>query len=531
MKDYQKTLKVTWFGIKSCKSLLALMLLICCFFIPAFIYLILNEAEEELFINGYIMSNIGIFTAYAGGIFTPIMLFSYLHNRTEQDFYSAMPVKRIQYFSGYFLAGLITFLIPHTLMFIVCGFLPNNGLWSGYLKPVGMFFVLYCSITLCMMFCTSKAGAAVTFVLRNGLAASLVVLPFVLASLDSNAYFDLLSDKILMFTPIGTGFTVYKDYEHVLIVQLVIAVLELAASYLLYVKRRNETSLALAFPKTRYLFQYAVMTVIALYVAAFFSLLFGLNTDYFTEEGLTFTIFFVVVFSFIVFVILNMILEKNSKAAFHKIRHLFIFLGGFGLITSVTVSLLIANVPYSVLPFTPKFAVVYVYNVEEVYVGQDFDYSKDFDFSVDVEREVAWTDEDGTQHLETEYRSTYCKVKSNKAFIVTDPEKLRALTSYAQSRPNLNRHLGNIALLPCNSGWYSYSSSIKFEKEIPSDFMAFRVEFYNANVKFGDTITQEALDELTTTHYLSGTYRESTRYGFGRGESYISGFADVTVKY
>ncbi|MDE7281939.1 MAG: hypothetical protein K2N36_09410, partial [Ruminiclostridium sp.] len=76
-----------------------------------------------------------------------------------------------------------------------------------------------------------------------------------------------------------------------------------------------------------------------------------------------------------------------------------------------------------------------------------------------------------------------------------------------------------------------YSSSIKFEKEIPSDFIAIRVEFYNANVKFGDTITLEALEELISRPSLSGTYRESTRNGFGRGEGYISGFADVTVKY
>ena len=528
MNDFQKTFKVTWFGIKSCRALIALMLLICCFFIPAFIYLIFNEAKEENpVLNGYIMSCIGIFAAYAGGIFSPILLFSYLHDRTEQDFYSAMPVKRIQYFSGYFLAGLLSFLVPYTLMFTVCGFLPNEGLWGGYLKPVGMYFVLYCSITLCMMFSTSKAGAAVTFVLRNGLAASLVVLPFVLANLDSNAYFDLLSDKILMFTPIGTGFTMVKDYEHVLPVQLVIAVLELAASYFLYMKRRNETALALAFPKTRYLFQYAVMTVIALYVAAFFSLLFDLDTDYFTEEGLTFTIFFVVVFSFIVFVILNMILEKNSKAAFHKIRHLFIFLGGFGIITSVTVALLIANVPYSVLPFTPKFAVVYLYTVEEV--PNEYAYDHDIDFSVIIETQKSWTDEEGYQHNTSNGEPVFCIVKSCKAFIVTDPKKLRALTSYAQSRPNLNKHLGNIALLPSNAGWRPYGSSVEFEKEIPSDFMAFRVEFYNANVKFGDTITKEALEELISRPSLSGTYRESTRYGFGRGESYISGFADVTV--
>ncbi len=523
MNDFQKTLKVTLFGIKGCKSLIALMLLICCFFIPAFIYLIFNEAKaENPVLSGYVMSNIGIFAAYAGGIFTPVMLFSYLHDRTEQDFYSAMPVKRIQYFFGYFLAGLLTFIIPYTLMFIVCGFLPNNGLWSGYLKPVGMFFVLYCSVTLCMMFCTSKAGAAVTFVLRNGLAASLVVLPFVLASLDSNAYFDLLSDKILMFTPIGTGFTVLKDYEHVLTVQLVIALVELAASYLLYVKRRNETSLALAFPKTRYLFQYAVMTVVALYVAAFFSMIFGVNDRYFDEEGLIFTIFFVVAFSFMVFVILNMILEKNSKAAFHKIRHLFIFLAGFGLITSVTVSLLISNVPYSVLPFAPKFAVVRLYTVDEVTVDDDFN------FAVNIEKNLGLVvDDDGYQHYESDWVFTYCHAEKYKTFIVTDAEKLRALTSYAQVRADYD-HIGNISLLPSHSSW-NYGN-IRFEEEIPSDFIAISVDFCYANVRFNDEITEKALEELTSRPSLSGTYRQSTRYGFGRGDSYISGFADVTVK-
>ena len=525
MKDFQKTLKVTWFGIKSSKALFILMLLLCCFFIPAFIYLVINESKGNYILNAHDMSVIGIIAAYAAGIFAPVMLFSYLHNRTEQDFYSAMPVKRREYFFGYFLSGMLTFLIPYTLMFIVCGFLRNSGLWAGFIKPVGMYFVLYCSVTLCMMFCTSKSGAAVTFVLRNGLAASLVVLPFVLASLDSDAYFELLSDKILMFTPLGTGFSILKDYEHVLPVQLIIALAELTASYFLYIGRRNETSLALAFPKTRYFYQYAVMTVAALYITALFAAMFGIDGYYGNDENWAYVIFFTVALTFMVFVILNMILEKNSKAAFHKIRHLFIFLAGFGIITSVTVNLLINLVPYSVLPFTPKFAVVRLYSVEPC--DNEHDRS---DLAVNIYNSSDYhIDLDGMEYYDGDYKRVRCYVTQYKALIVTDDEKLRALTSYAQNPTSyyiISR--SNLSLLSSHSPW-GYAG-LDFEDSIPSDFIAVRIDFYNADVSFKDEITETALDELTARPSLSGTYRQSTRYGFGRGDEYISGFADVTVK-
>ncbi|MDE6580312.1 MAG: hypothetical protein K2K41_07250, partial [Ruminiclostridium sp.] len=139
----------------------------------------------------------------------------------------------------------------------------------------------------------------------------------------------------------------------------------------------------------------------------------------------------------------------------------------------------------------------------------------------------SWIDEEGYQHYESDWETAYCKVKSYKTFIVTDGEKLRALAAYAQIRPD-NRYLGNISLLSSHSTW-NYGNNIRFEEEIPSDFIAITVEFYNANVRFNDTITEKALEELTSRPSLSGTYRESTRYGFGRGEGYISGFADVTV--
>lgn len=511
MNDFLKTLKVAWFGIKNSKVLFMLMLILCCILVPALIYLSMNE--DFVSISYYEMRAVGTLTAYICGIFAPAFLFSYLHNRTEQDFYSSMPVKRPQYFFGYFISGMLIFLVPYTLMFVICGFLPNTGLWAGYLKPVGMYFVLYCSLTLCMLLCTSKAGAAVTYVLRNGLPASLVVLPFILANLDSSAYFELLSDKILMLTPIGTGFCLMEDYEHILSVQLIIAAAELALSYFLYIKRRNETSLALAFPKARYLYQYAVMTVAALYITAIFVLMFGITSRY-NEDKWIYVIFFTAAFSFGVFVILNVILEKNSKAAFHKIRHLFIFFGGFGIITLFVVNALMLSLPQSVLPFAPKFAVVSVYTVEEV------DKNERWEFSSYVHHE------DSPKNEEAEH--IYCHVKPYKTFIVTDNEKLKALNELAQKPIDYFDSYSNLSLLRSHSSW-GYMN-LYFQEEVPSDLIAVKIDFYNANISFKDEITQEALDELIGRSDLQGTYRQSTRYGFGREEKYILSFADVNVK-
>lgn len=507
MLDFQKTLKVTWFGIKNSKVFFILMLLMCCVIIPAFIYLSLSEYHPKL--QTVEMSVVGMIAAYAGGIFAPIMLFSFLHNRTEQDFYSSMPVKKIQYFFGYFLSGFLMFIIPYTLMFIIFGFIPNEGLWQGYLMPVGMYFVLFCSLTLCMMFCTSKAGAAVTYVLRNGLAASLVILPFTLANLDTDSYFELLSDKILMLTPLGTGVSLFRDYEHILFVQLCIALAELVLSYFLFIKRKNEVTLALAFPKTRYFYQYIVMTVAALYITTIFTAIFDVGHAY-SNDMWSYVIFFSVVFSFAVFILLNIIMEKNSKAAFHKIHHFFIFLVSFAVITALTVNLLISLVPYSVLPFSPKFAVVTIYNTEVCKNGND-DYRH---FSVFV-------------YDSRDSDSVLCHAVYNKSFIVADEKKLNALVGMAQdsSRSNLRKDL---FLFSSHSSW-GYND-LSFNDEVPGDLMAVEITFYNANVSFAEEITQDALDELTNQFYLSGTYSQSTRYGFGFGEEYISGFADVIVK-
>lgn len=513
MKELQKTLRVTLFGIKNSKVFFILMLLLCCIIVPTFVYLGINKAHPML--QAEEMSGMGAAVAYAGGLFAPIMLFSFLHNRTEQDFYSAMPVKRIQYFIGYVLSGFLMFIIPYTLMYVVCSFMPCDGIWQGWLMPVGMYFVLFCSLTLCMMFCTSRAGAAVTFVLRNGLAASMVILPFMLANLDSRAYFDFLSDKILMLTPLGTGVGLFRDYEHILPVQLVIALGELILSYFLFIGRKNEVSLALAFPKARYFYQYAVMTVAALYITALFMSMFGFGGG---SYEWSYIVFFSVVCTFMVFIVLNIILEKNSKAAFHKLHHFFIFVAGFAIITTSTVSLLISLVPYSMLPFTPKFAVVKIYDVKRNYSQEDLYRNR-----INIRIYSNENDYDGDWVI---YHADY-----DKSFIVADAGKLSALTELAQNSSyyyDSRNSYKNLSLLPSHSQWQS--TTLNFDDQVPEELKAVEITFYNTKVSFSEEITEKALEDLTSRPYLSGTYRQSTRYGFGIGEEYIAGFTDIAVK-
>lgn len=517
MKELRKTLRVTLFGIKNSRVFFILMLLLCCVFIPTFIYLGISETHPKL--TAVEISVVGAVAAYAGGIFAPVMLFSFLHNRTEQDLYIAMPVKRIQYFIGYALSGFLMFILPYTLMIAICGLIPNDGgLWQDYLTPVGMYFVLFSSLTLCMTFCTSGAGSAVSFVLRNGLAASLVILPFTLANLDSQAYFDFLSDKILMLTPLGTCISLFRDYGHILPVQLVIALGELILSCFLFIGRKNEVSLALAFPKSRYFYQYSVLTVAGLYITALFMSMFGLGSGQYYDD-MPYVVFFSVACTFMVFIVLNIILEKNSKAAFHKLRHFFIFIAGFALVTTSVVSLLISLVPYSVIPFYPEFAVVKIYSVERNYSQEDI-YRNHININIYSSETNDYIDE------RAKYHAVY-----DKSLIVTDAAKLKALTELAQkpSRYYDNRYsYKSLSLLSSHLQWQN--TVLNFEDEVPEELKAVEITFYNVKANFGGEITEKALEELTSRPFFSGIYRQSTRYGFGIGEEYISGFTDVAVK-
>lgn len=511
MKNIRNILRVSLYGIKSGRVLMVIMFLLCCLIFPVFT--LLQQTEYRVF-NSDWMIIYSVIAAYAAGIIAPVTFFSYLHKRTEQDFYSAMPVTRTQYFVGYALSSFLIFIVPYLLMFGIHSFFPHEGnIWTAFWRPVGMFFVLYCSLTLCMIFSTSNWGTVVTLALRNGLAVSLVILPFTIARFDTNAYFELLSDKILMFTPLGTAFCINGSYYHILFVQLAVAVLELAAAYVIYKKRKNETALALAFPKTRYFFQYSVMTVGTLLTAGVLVSMMRVTLYSGNDLKTIVTCFFLVlVLSFIIFIMLNMILEKNSRSAFHKLRHFFIFIVSFAIITSVTVSLLVSNLPYSTLPFSPECAVVSVYSLEKQINDNPPSEPGSFSFTVGV-----------TENDETKYETITAKPIG--IFTVNNRENLSKLIDCAQN-PKIFDSKEGICLLAHNRAFHNAIYSFDLSEET----VVIQVAFYNQEPHFSEgasieEINQEILDYSPSWEY----YKQSIRYGVARNEEYISQFCDKPI--
>ena len=105
--DYiNKTLKTVWFGILSNRVLLGIMTLIFVIILPG-LEVVFHGADNAGTARAY-----GIAIAYFGGIIIPFAMFSYVQDRRECDFYNSMPVKRSQYFLGYFIAGFGIFLAP-----------------------------------------------------------------------------------------------------------------------------------------------------------------------------------------------------------------------------------------------------------------------------------------------------------------------------------------------------------------------------------------------------------------------------------
>ena len=194
-----KTLKLIKFGIKNNRVLAGFMLLICGFVAPAFAFIV-----DAMYIERYIPL-FGEFIAYFAGVLFPIVFFSYTHKRRESDFYAAMPVKKRQYFWGYFFAGMILFVFPFFVMCFIMLWLGggrNELDASAFVGPVAAFFSIYCSMTLAVMFSGSVVSTVITFLIRNIFAISLVVPILFMAGVDLESYYIMLLDKAKVQSPL-----------------------------------------------------------------------------------------------------------------------------------------------------------------------------------------------------------------------------------------------------------------------------------------------------------------------------------------
>ena len=368
------TLKLVSFGIKNNRVLAGFMLLICGFVAP--VLAVLAEQGTYTTTLAHYIPAFGSLAAYFAGILFPIVFYSYTHKRRENDFYAAMPVKKRQYFWGYFIAGIIIFIIPLFIMdFMLMLFSVGDGRLklSDFIGPLAIFFSLYCSMTLAVMFSGSVVSTIITFLLRNIFVISLVVPILFMAGVDIESYYMLLYDKAIVTSPLlsAAAFLEIDSFWWIWVWQFGIGILEIIAAFFLHKYRRSETTMALAFPKSRLPYQYIVLLMFVMTVNTVVLIVLGFNNGIFNyySSGDRFSwdtgdiktiVFFDVIAAFLMFILLNIVLERNSRAAFKGVRHLLFFFVGFFAVAGLSGRLL-NYIPRIYTPIEPDYAVVSVY--------------------------------------------------------------------------------------------------------------------------------------------------------------------------
>lgn len=444
MSYIKKTTKIIWYGIINNRVLFGLTFLIYGVFAPA---ITLINIGDYRYGHGFsldpresLVMIFGAALAYFGGFFFPMGLFTYVQNRRKCDFYSSMPVKRSQYFWGYFLSGIVVFTVCYGYFllthFVIFGFYPNvfYHVWRHY----ATFFIIYCSMILSVCFSGSVVSSIITFLLRNSISIVLIAFLISISGVDAYSYWKFFEVYGAASAPIFSVMNIYSDYYDIVVIQLIIALAELIIAFFFHKFRKSESTMAVAFPKSRYPFQYIVMLVITLAADLFLYALLAnvhdqeMNRKLFDDTSLLKFIFFTLIIVLISFIILNIILEKNSRAAFSKIRHFFIFCGSYALIFALLFYVAAPALPEEILPFKPDYAVIREYTAYISYVGEE-------------------VNEDGM------ISCSYNVIPTDKAYILTDKERIDELSHMAQAA---SRNKGEI-VFDSNMHYLSYSADEK----------------------------------------------------------------------
>lgn len=564
MNDFSRTVKTAWFGVKSHINMLTVMCIFCVLIFPAFTLITASANNLEYYRSEYglLLSSYGMIVSVIAGLVMPLSFYSFIYNRVSCDFYGAMPVRRSQYFWGYFSSSCLIFLVPWAATAIIHVIITENGnnLWRPFLLSLALFFVLYCSMTLAVTFSGSAPCAVLTFIIANALPATTILFPILVSGVDFTAYGKKFIDFIMAVTPVSAVFWFADEdvFIRVLPVQVIFGVLELVASFFMFKYRKTESTMALAFPKTRYYYQYGIMLLVAMFVCAvtFNSYPSPFNVYHYLDyadgmlkpytnshvdnDYMASAVFFTLVFVLLAFILTNMILEKNPRAAFKKIRHYFIFLGGYALFLLITVSLSINFLPKSTLPFTPKYAVFYVYGLEEIDKSefeQLANANSDRLTSIGVVKS-------GSEEWGSSYHSAlgdsdtvdrhYYKRFVKDAFVVTDKAKLRELEKIVgEANPN-----SDVIIFDSDQSRWSLCGyyTVHSADELPTeDYTDFKISF----VKEGEQITSD-IDEKKLDYRISDNQYSSyadifikenvhIRYGSAKNPSVLEKYRDYNV--
>lgn len=520
MSYMKKTLRIAWFGVENHYTLIGIIFLISCFLMPAFtIITIMNSHGNYIDEDGAqtVIKVYGTVLAYFEGFALPIGLFSYVHKRRECDFYNSMPVRRSQYFCGYTLTGIAVFMVSFCWMFaahfVILGF---ENIFPCFLQPIATFLVIYCSMILAVCFSGSVMSTLVTFALRNCLFISIILLPIIIAFVDISSYFDFLGKKICIFTPITAIGNWVGEWYDVMLLQVLVALAELAVAFFLHGHRKSETTTAVAFPKSRYPFQYIVMLIAALLVDAllssiFFSRISESDYDFFGSNDFRLFILLTLIVILISFVFLNIILERSGRAAFSKIRHFFIFTVCYGLVLFTLFNYIAPNLPYEILPFKPEYAVICVNNLTIKKNEIIYDYDDGYYYEDDRVYEIAepYHGDSYVIHASDVIKEAYC---------ISDKEKLSRLVNMVQRKNNRESDF--------SSYQYSYRESfphIDNEQELYSVKM-YTVYFMRGNKPY----IQEGMSIYNFSN-ITDRDKCTERYCFVKDDSIFEQFKETKL--
>ena len=410
----RKTYKIAVFGIRNNFVLLGILAIGFCVIAPA-IYLT-SAIRHPNSMEGFwgVVGIYSIIAAYVGGLLIPAVMFSYVHKRRDRDFYHSMPVKRGQYFIGYVAAGFVMFAAPYLLMCFIMGVIGGavDVAFDYLFHTLALYVIVYSSMVLAIMFSGSIISSVVTLAFLNTFMVTVTNCSLFLAGrIDGGAYMTMLSPYIYIFTPLSGAYSFYQvfmqgPYNWVIWVQLGIAVVELVLAFIMYNLRRGETTMAVAFPKTRYILQYGTMFLVALFCTSTIS-----NSYYYDSGNVhinTESVIMTAIMVLVTFVIMNMILEKNFRAAFHKISRLFMFAGAYAVVLALIIGM-VSNLPYFIIPIRTDAMIIRVGH-----------YTLTFDKPDDDEEYYV-------EHVYENGRELYSISDGYEYYVVSDTEQVKEL--------------------------------------------------------------------------------------------------------
>lgn len=423
----RKIFKIAVFGVKNNLVLAGILLIGYCVIAPAVFITATIDRSVSVDAVETLMGIYSIIAAYVGGLLIPAVMFAYVQKRRDRDFYHSMPVRRGQYFIGYFFSGFVMFAVPYLLMCIVMGLLTafQGGVTFEYIiQTLALYIVIYSTVTFSVMFSGSFLSSIVTMLFLNAFPFVAIYCSLLtVGTIDMEAYMTLLLPYIYIFTPLAGGYGVYDSfmgqYGWLLWVQLGLAVVELVLAFLMYKYRKGETTMAVAFPKTRYILQYGAMFVVAMFSVFFFGALFYSMGSISTE-----VVVWTSILVFATFVFMNMVLEQDFRAAFHKIRHLFIFAGSYAVVLILIVAI-VSSLPHWIVPIRTDAVLIrhqHFINTYEAPDGFDDDY---YGYYLDGE----YAGEYGIGRTMDEHGKTMYQLDLGEDYyMVTDPKQVAELT-------------------------------------------------------------------------------------------------------